>query len=638
MTHAGLRLAAFAGLALLAATPARAQTEGPRARTTADSLAARADTLAADSLRRVARLDADRARLRRRPPPPLPDDDAPARSPFLTLADVVADAPGAFLYRSDALGFPAALSTGGAPPEATGLRWGPFGLESAVTGAARFDLVPLAWTETPRAGPDVRAALRPFSAPRPITDVRYSAGGTVQGVEAVHAQARARRLLGADGVVRVAAGYAGRAASGEYPNQRLAKGRTLLGSAAFRAERWSADALVVHARGTAGASGGVLPAVGGTIYDRFTATVRDADARRRTRRTDAALVLARGSGVLTLFGARETLLYRTTGRDTLAARVDRAGADARLPLGFGARGPVLDARAHAERTSGALPAVTSGRAEATLADTLGPLGLRAGAVLDGKSGPRAVARVRFAERVGGLRVTAEAGQHVGPASAVRRHGFGGYVGAAGDPPVTRDARIGGDVGVGAWTFGATAFVADDAVSTWAGAPGQDTLGPGARYAARRAGVLARAGWRADAARGLYGTGWALAQRRTGEAALAGSLPGAYGDGRVGVRAALFGGDLVVDAFGRARAWSGFRGRVLHEPTGLLVLAADGVAPVPAGATLDFTVTARVRTATLYLAYENALSGSPVLDGNALVPDYPLAARRLRFGVFWPILD
>ncbi len=52
--------------------------------------------------------------------------------------------------------------------------------------------------------------------------------------------------------------------------------------------------------------------------------------------------------------------------------------------------------------------------------------------------------------------------------------------------------------------------------------------------------------------------------------------------------------------------------------------------------LHLIAEARVRDATLFFVYENALSGTALMTGNLIVPVYPLPAQRFRFGVFWPI--
>ncbi len=103
-----------------------------------------------------------------------------------------------------------------------------------------------------------------------------------------------------------------------------------------------------------------------------------------------------------------------------------------------------------------------------------------------------------------------------------------------------------------------------------------------------------------------------------------------------MRYLIFQRDLDLDISIRGRFWSEFAGRAFHPQSGLLVVPVEGARPVESSATLDLVVTGGVRTATLFLAYENFLSGTSFLPGNLLVPVYPLAEKRIRFGVFWPI--
>src|SRR5690606_37192624 len=107
---------------------------------------------------------------------------------------------------------------------------------------------------------------------------------------------------------------------------------------------------------------------------------------------------------------------------------------------------------------------------------------------------------------------------------------------------------------------------------------------------------------------------------------------------VGARYLLFTGDLDLDVSLQGRYWTRFQGRTLHAPTGLLVLPEASARPVDTSGTLDLVVQGGVRTATLFLAFENMLSGTELLVGNLIVPTYPLPARRLRFGIYWPILN
>ncbi len=159
---------------------------------------------------------------------------------------------------------------------------------------------------------------------------------------------------------------------------------------------------------------------------------------------------------------------------------------------------------------------------------------------------------------------------------------------------------------------------------------------------QRAGVGGDLGWRRKARRGFYVTvqptfiGFLNADASSRHARMEAALPEFFAQGRLGARYALFGGDLDLDLSLRGRFWTQMRSRTLHAPTGLLVLPREGDDIFPASGTLDLVVKAGIRTATLFLAYENVLSGTQLLAGNLIVPVYPLPERRLRFGVFWPI--
>ncbi|NNF04672.1 MAG: hypothetical protein HKN17_09410, partial [Rhodothermales bacterium] len=115
-----------------------------------------------------------------------------------------------------------------------------------------------------------------------------------------------------------------------------------------------------------------------------------------------------------------------------------------------------------------------------------------------------------------------------------------------------------------------------------------------------------------------------------------AVPDAWVEGRAGYRRLMFKGDLDLDAYARGRVWTDMRGRRLHTPTGLLMLAPDGSGTVGSSGMLDIVAEAGIRGATIILAWENVLSGTSVQIGNLIVPDYPLPAQRLRFGVYWPI--
>ena len=107
-------------------------------------------------------------------------------------------------------------------------------------------------------------------------------------------------------------------------------------------------------------------------------------------------------------------------------------------------------------------------------------------------------------------------------------------------------------------------------------------------------------------------------------------------GRVGWRRVLFLGDLDADLYLSGTTWSAFGSRAFHRATGLLVVPAAADRRVDASWSVDVVFEGQIRTATVFLSYENALAGTSSLAGNQLVPLYPLAEQRFRIGVYWPI--
>ncbi|MGB1375930.1 MAG: hypothetical protein ACPG8N_09435 [Rhodothermales bacterium] len=116
------------------------------------------------------------------------------------------------------------------------------------------------------------------------------------------------------------------------------------------------------------------------------------------------------------------------------------------------------------------------------------------------------------------------------------------------------------------------------------------------------------------------------------------MPKRWASARLGWKALLFQGDLDLDLFVRGRAWESMHGLRLHTPTGLLVLPKDASTPASESAVVDIGAEGDVRGATFFFAYENMFSGTTLLIGNLLVPDYPLPRQRIRFGVYWPIAN
>lgn len=645
-------LGAAGAVLLAAAPPAHAQAPGlPRGRDSLRTSPPGAQAAARTFARADSTAEAERG---------------PARSPALAAADLLGTptpgggrGPAPFVFETGVPGGPLALSWLGLAPVHAQLAAGPFLLNDALTGAARAELLPLAWTEEvaeAALSPTVLdAALRAFDAPRPLTEARYqTAGGTFHRIEAVHAQARRRRLFGQPGTLRFVAGYAASASSGPFDRTAVRAHRTALVRAAFEGPATTTTLSILHARVRADAPGGLTPTLaGGSAFDPLRTVARLQNAERGTERTDVALEVRRGAFSADLFAGTDRLRFQPAAGDTLTARYRYAQGE----VGWAGTRAGIEAEVAASVLVQHLPEITRTDTTALVpAETFvqpalaasarrGRLSATASLLYDGALHPVLAARVDSL-RVGGMHVGAEAGTSRAPAAPLYDRAFGPFVrldGLADGAAATdlRYVRAFADARRGPLAATATAFVHDEAFSDLVARTTTDTAYAVAARATR-AGLAAALGLRENAARGLYARATAtFVQTLASESArgdVEGSVPALSGTVQAGYRRALFRADLLADAFVRARGWTAFSGRVLHAPTGLYALADAGEPSVPAAAVVDVGVTAHVRVATLWLVYENALSNTSLSDGVALVPGHPLPPRRLRFGVFWPILD
>lgn len=638
------RRLARVGLWLLAAAPALAQT------TTVDS--ARATPPGG--------VFADTAALRRSGARPAASDDAPdaqrtlARSAVLTAAERLDGA--AFRFETGVPGGPVAVSWLGLAPQQSTMHVGPFLLNDGHTGAARFDLVPPAWLDS--LAPDglapaaFNAPLRDFDAPQPLTEARYqTAQGGLQRVEAVHAQTRDRRLLGVPGRLALAFGYAASAWTGRYANGGVHGHRALLARAAFAAPRTTTTVTLLHTRNRPDAPGGYKLGTGTTIYDPLRAAARLTTAERGTERTDVALEAERGAWSAGLYAGTDRMRYTPAAADTLTFRYRYAQGE----LGWTAQVGGFEVEAAAQALAEHLPDAT--RDTLSVADAItvfsygttatvarGPVSASGEAlVYDGLFYPKAALRIGPLA-AGPAALSAEIGLSSTPNPFLYDRGFGPFVdltalsfGAA--PTDLRFVRLHGTVSAGTFSARLTGFYHAENLTELVAQTDADTA-YATETGADRVGAAASLGFREDASSGFYATtsGTALHTLLSSGIdadAFAESVPGLSGQMQIGVRLNLFRRDLLADVFVRGRGWTAFGGRVLHAPTGVYALRGGGPS-VPAALLVDVGATARVRAATLWLVLDNALANTPLLDGVALVPGYPFDARRLRFGVFWPI--
>lgn len=678
----GRRAAALAALALvlassLAARSARAQTPDSLAAPAADSLAVAADSLLtpADTARGGPLLPLDA------PPPGAVVDAAPPASTFaLGAPPLLARLPAAFLYDPGTPGAPAGWSRYALAPDAVALRLDGRPLDDGVTGRPAYDLLPwelLAPLALAPGGPDaphtLHARLRPYVAARPYTELRYrSADGGLQRIAGVHSQNRRRTLLGQAGLLGALFGYVDGVADGEYPGAR-ARTRHLALRLRFYGPRWSAELSELNSLHRAGAHGGVVPFGGvfGTVYNRFDPQTENPRARRQTIRNDLAAtlrarLLPAGPTTLTAYWTRHHVAFTDPDRpaavDTLRVRADRLGAGAEQT--FALAGHRLRVRADAWLDAWApnaavadAPARLVVRAVAGDSLRLGGTDVYAEAGVSGRPAALAPSFVLDARRpLGPLAATATLTYTARDAPFAERVGFGPYLVPVPDAPLARTALARAGLRAQAGAFDASAFgfahttaharllLTEGTVDAYGIAPADTVRAVVAGAPVAYAGAGLDLGWRRDAARGLYAVLRPTVARlldpgaTDAHARLDAALPRAWVHARLGVRARLFRGDLALDARAEGTAWTALRSRTLHPATGRLALPPAGARAFGPSGTLDLIAEAGVRTATFFVAWENALSGTVVTPGNLVVPVYPLPDRRFRFGVYWPILD
>ena len=213
-------------------------------------------------------------------------------------------------------------------------------------------------------------------------------------------------------------------------------------------------------------------------------------------------------------------------------------------------------------------------------------------------------------------------------------------------PIFQDASLRAGVRFDLFSIEATGFVQSNS-DLLINRLGTDATLAAVEYlpgSSRSTGVSLNIGFRDLSKRGLWARINAVSRSvRTDDTsnaarAWSASMPDFWASAFFGIRALLFSEDLDLNAYIRARYWGEMGGLRLHTPTGLLALPANLDSQVPADWLVDFVVEAGVREATIFVAYENATSGTTMQIGNLIVPDYPLPRQRTRFGVYWPIAN
>lgn len=600
----------------------------------------------------------------------------PVDSVFLVLAPeldaqgVLGRLPGTFVYDFGTPGWPDAWSRFGLSPNKVTLALNGIPFTNTITGRPRFDVLPLAYLEPLRvtegrygAPVVIHGIMRPFDSPRPITELRYRQSNTgLQAISVMHAQQRRRSLFGRQGVMGLQFGYRGMESEGEYPGSEVTLGPQSYFRLRYEQRPWSLEVGNFHSRRIVGAHSGVVPFIStdyNTIYQRFGANVSNQSAERRAVRNDFYVttrvrLMPRyvDPFTATVYRTREQFRYRNPNTDTLQAKTDRIGFRTNQNLTGQTHRMQLRAEGWVDRvrSSNVLPdsiSLTQRALHLSVLDSIqvGPVHATANI---GWHTTTLVSFPSFAFTFGASALRLRLSQTGEPLSRIEARGWGSAVLGASDlqTPIVRQGQVDMHVHTGLWDARITGFFNETRNGTDLYETGlENVLEVGVTTEPQyRGGIALDLGWRRASTRGWYitlqptWTRFLNPNESTLHQRLAGSHPEVYVQGRLGFRYLLFQDDLDLHMYLKGRVWSEMNGRTFHPQTGLLAVPQAGARQFGTNGTVDIQVEAGIRTATVFVAYENFTAGTTFHVGNLHIPDYPLPRRRFRLGVFWPIFD
>ncbi|MEM1094269.1 MAG: putative porin [Bacteroidota bacterium] len=595
----------------------------------------------------------------------------PAREPAFMLQRLLTDHLGGYRYRFGAYGWPEGWSPEGLAPQHVQLAFNGLPFDEPVTGRPLYAFLPTTFSEALRVEPSRQGApltvlsdALPFDVGEPTTEIRYASGADgMQTITALHTQRRRVQFFGQPALLGVLFSYGGHTSDGAYSGSGLTQGRQTYFRVRYARPRWTLEVANLNNRSRLGAQGGVT---GTNIYQTLGASTRNASATRRTIRNDTYATLRLRSPFFaepltaTAYRTQGYLRYLNPDTETLRVETVRWGGFATQEVTLGSHALQLRAEGWVD---GVRDFAFSGDAQSTAGGTLPTLvvsvydSLRVaeGWHVTGSAG--AYATAEGALPIGHLRTTwaterrtvfAEGRLTTLPLSRMDVDGFGTAATplADADLPWLQQVNGGIEQALGVWSVEVDGFIRNTLRATDLFATArEDTMEVLALGDALvQAGGTLRLGWRADAEAGFYGHAEGSITRVLNPSAsvlharMQEAQPLAHGSVTLGLRALLFKGDLGLDLFARTYAWSSSRSRIFHPHTGLLAIPTADAGRLGGSATLDVYATAGIRTATLFIAYENVLARTTFFPGTFNVPTYPFQARAFRLGVFWPFTN
>ena len=498
--------------------------------------------------------------------------------------------------------------------------------------------------------------------------------------------------MGEPGVLGVRFGFSGAAGTGEYgTGTSFDLYRGFFIRADYRRNEWGLRISNESIRHRVRAHNGVLPGLSAfeSIYLRPIASVRNATAGRQTVRNDLTIG-ARGPLVPGLPNAQASVTWTSETFDydtgtappdtTWFVRTNALHGMLRQPLSVGPHRLTLDARARIQqRVAGNTLGTGGGRYElhAAVRDSVQIAGVNW--TLDASTHSTETQPLYLSggasaqRRIHGTNLFASVRAAGDRSSWMETRGFEGYVRPIDDLPtsltIIAEAGIRRSIGPFEIELRGYAHQMRNPVDLYAlTRPNSANSGTVQTVAAtdsvevraaddgfRQIGVTADLGWRVRAKRGFYARVTATAHEFLNDTAtilhtrVSRTLPQIHGRGILGARFLLF-QDLVFNAQIEGRGWTAMSSRMLHAPTGSLVVPpfdapdeAFAAKPVPVptfgpDGVMDVNVDIDLYGATLFFTFENVLGGTEVDLGTFVVPTHPLPDQQFRFGVFWPIFD
>ncbi|HCR49307.1 MAG TPA: hypothetical protein PLL64_05775 [Rhodothermales bacterium] len=573
----------------------------------------------------------------------------PARTPHHQTIRLLSEMQGGYTHDLGADGWPHGWSAFGFLPQYIGFQVEGTSFRDLLSGAPRFDLVPLAWLSPLKFSPEENTGLpglsslfRSFTENATPTEMRYNMGGDgLQSASVLHAQNRMVKWFKKNARTQFLMGVASDKAENAFNNAKSV-GSALILRVRYERPNNTFEVRNLHTRRRGEAHAGVLPSGSDfdTIYDTRIGLVRDAGRNRQTKWNDFALVHRKKYVrhwveplITTAFWQYEQFRsYTQTLSDTQEVRLHRYGFRLDQSTSKGRTWTAEWSALHLKPTV-VIPATQWWWPEVRLGirDSLSKSGFR----LMWHSDIRwtnAGLLPNATYRVAKGRLWSSAGAGLAASSPFASFGINHLMAAT--VGLTRHIpfawlQVGWKQVSHHWRTEASGFVGFYRGNARLETDLRISLLTENRQSLGGAFTL---GWRDRTAQGWFGQMYAQLQTTTSRQ----TVPLLSGSIRYGLRFSGFEQDLIAKTYLQMRYYTAHEGLGWSNRLDLWGVVPEEYPAVPTAVLIDVAAEAQIRTATLHFAAENLLAGFSFFPGTYLVPTFPLPAQALRFSVFWPL--